>query len=186
MEEQALVEELVRSAHNNLQRVKEIISQHPELVNTSARWGETAIEAAAQMGRRDIARYLLDQGAYLDICTAAMLGMIAEVRTALKADPNLAQAQGAHSIPLLYYPVLHSEVEMAELVLSCGADPNAGEGALTPLHGAAYFGKLDMTRWLLENGAFPMLKDSRGLTPRAIAEKLGYEEIAAELRRYGG
>ena len=186
MADQTLIDELVREAHGNLERVKEILSQHPDLVNASARWGEAPIEAAAQMGQREIARYLLDQGAYLDICTAAMLGMIGAVRAALKADPNLAQARGAHGIPLLYYPVLHGELEMAELVLSYGADPNAGEGVLTPLHGAALFGKLDMTRWLLENGAFPGIKDSRGLTPLDIAEQRGYQQIAAELRRYGG
>jgi ankyrin repeat protein len=184
--DQAVIDELVRCAHGDLARVQEILARHPELVNSPARWGETPIEAAAQMGQREIARHLLDQGAYLDICTAVMLGMVSAVRSALKANPTLAQAQGAHSIPLLYYPVPHSDIEMAELLLSYGADPNAGEGVLTPLHGAALFGKLDMTQWLLDNGAFPGIRDSRGLTPRTIAEQRGYQEIVAELRRYGG
>ena len=39
-----------------------------------ARFNETAIQAATQTGQRDIAEYLISQGAPVDICAAAMLG----------------------------------------------------------------------------------------------------------------
>ncbi len=74
MPSQELINELVGNAHGNLARVQEILADHPELVNASSQWGETPIQAAAQMGDKAMAGYLLDLGAPLDICTAAMLG----------------------------------------------------------------------------------------------------------------
>ncbi len=42
----------------------------------------TAIQAAAHTGQRAIAEYLLAKGARLEVCTAAMLGDVAEVEVA--------------------------------------------------------------------------------------------------------
>jgi ankyrin repeat protein len=101
MSTQELIDELVGSAHGNLARVQEILAEHPQLVNASARWGETPIEAAAQMGREDIVAFLLERGAPLDICTAAMLGRVQDLRQALRADPGELEARGAQGIPRL-------------------------------------------------------------------------------------
>jgi len=184
MPDQALVDELVGSAHGNFQRVKEILDEHPELVDASARWGETPMEAAAQMGRRDMVAYFLNRGVPLDICTAAMLGRVPDVAAALQADGTLAQATGAHNIPLMYYPMLHGEVQVAQVLLDHGVDVNAGDGSVPPLHGAVLFNRPDMVRWLLDNGAYPGLKDYNSKTALEVAEEKGLEEIAAMLREY--
>lgn len=181
MSNQELIDELVGSAHGNLARVQEILTEHPELVNASARWSETPIEAAAQMGREDIVAFLLELGAPLDICTAAMLGRVDDLRQALRADPGLVQARGAHDIPLLYYPMIHGRREVAELLVAHGADVNAGDGVLTPLHGVALFDRPDMARWLLDNGAFAGLTDLNGKTPGQVARERGHREVLAIL-----
>lgn len=186
MNDQALIDELVGYAHGNFIRVQEILAARPDLVNASSTWGETPLEAAAQVGQREIARYLLDLGAPLDLCTAAMLGMTQDVRNALKADRGLAQAKGAHDIPVLYYPMLHGEVKVAELLLAHGADVNAGDGVLTPLHGAVLFNRPDMVRWLLDNGAWPGFRDYNGKSPLDVAEEKGMQDVAALLREAGG
>ena len=77
MPSQDLIDELVGNAHGNMARVQEILAEHPELVNASSQWGETPIQAAAQMGDKVMAEYLLGLGAPLDICTAAMHGQVA-------------------------------------------------------------------------------------------------------------
>jgi len=100
-----LVEEFVGQAHGNLDRVRELLSQEPALVNAAWDWGggdwETALGAAAHMGRKDIAGYLLDNGARLDLFAAAMLGKIEIVRAVLSAFPDAHQIKGPHGIPLL-------------------------------------------------------------------------------------
>ena len=100
-----LVQEFVGNAHGNLGRVRELLRAQPALVNAAWDWGggdwETALGAAAHMGRRDIAAELLAHGARLDLFAAAMLGQVEIVRAILGAFPELRRASGPHGIPLL-------------------------------------------------------------------------------------
>ncbi|WKZ48064.1 MAG: hypothetical protein QY306_01690 [Anaerolineales bacterium] len=100
-----LVQEFVGNAHGDLNRVKELLAQEPALVNATWDWGggdfETALGAASHMGRRDIAEFLLDHGARLDIFAAAMLGKLEVVKAALTAYPNAINTPGPHGIPLI-------------------------------------------------------------------------------------
>jgi hypothetical protein len=100
-----LVEEFVGNAHGNLERVKELLAQEPGLVNATWDWGggdfESALGAAGHMGRKDIANYLLDHGARIDIFVAAMLGKLDIVKAALSAYPEAKNIPGPHGIPLM-------------------------------------------------------------------------------------
>ena len=62
---------------------------------------ETALGGASHMGRADIAGFLLERGAALDLFAAAMLGELSIVRAALDARPSLARVPGPHRIPLV-------------------------------------------------------------------------------------
>jgi hypothetical protein len=103
--EAALVQEFVGNAHGNLDRVKELLTQEPALINANWDWGggdfETALGAASHMGRRDIANYLLENGARLDLFAAAMLGNLEIVRAVLNAYPAAINVPGPHGIPLI-------------------------------------------------------------------------------------
>lgn len=181
MPSQDLIDALVGNAHGNAARVKEILGEHPELVNAMAQWGETPIQAAAQMGERELARYLLDLGAPLDICTAAMLGRDGDVAAMLAYDPSLAYATGAHGIPVLYFPVLHGELRIAEMLLEAGSPVNAGAGMMTPLHAAAFKNQPAMAAWLLSHGAATDLLNFGGKTARDLAVEAGYDAVVAVL-----
>jgi hypothetical protein len=100
-----LVQEFVSKAHGDLDAVRELLESEPTLLNASWDWGggdwETGLGAAAHMGRRDIALFLLERGARADIFAAAMLGETEVVRALLTAWPALRDAPGPHGIPLL-------------------------------------------------------------------------------------
>ncbi len=100
-----LVYDFVSKAHTDLERVKQLLAQQPGLLNAAWDWGagdwETGLGAAAHMGRRDIAVYLLDRGARIDLFAAAMLGQLDFVKAALAANPEALKAIGPHGIPLL-------------------------------------------------------------------------------------
>ncbi len=100
-----LVKEFVIAGHNNLERVKEMLTQEPGLLNATWDWKagdfETALGGAGHMGRKDIANYLLSQGARMDIFVAAMLGKLEIVKAMLAAFPNLLHSKGPHGITLL-------------------------------------------------------------------------------------
>ena len=103
--ESSLVEEFVGNAHGDLDRVKEMLAQEPGLVNATWDWGggdfEHALGAASHMGRQDIANFLLEHGARLDVFAAAMLGKLEIVKAALAAFPDAINTPGPHGIPLL-------------------------------------------------------------------------------------
>lgn len=100
-----LVQEFVAKAHGDLERVKELLAQEPGLVNATWDWGggdfETALGAASHMGNKDIANYLLENGARLDLFAAAMLGKFEIVKSVLKAYPDAIHIPGPHNISLL-------------------------------------------------------------------------------------
>jgi hypothetical protein len=102
-----LVESLVSKAHGDLDAVQELLERTPALVNAAWDWGggdwETALGAAAHMGRRDIALFLLERGARLDVFAAAMLGYVDVVLAVLAERPETAEALGPHGIPLLVH-----------------------------------------------------------------------------------
>ena len=100
-----LVQEFVAKAHGDFERIKEMLAQQPSLVNSTWDWGggdfETALGAASHMGRKDIANFLLEQGARLDLFAAAMLGNLDIVKAALAAYPDAIKIPGPHGISLV-------------------------------------------------------------------------------------
>ena len=100
-----LVRAFVANAHGDFDQVQVLLAQEPALINAAWDWGggdwETALGAAAHMGRKDIARYLLEHGARLDLFAAAMLGDLAIIQAALQAFPNAIDVPGPHGISLL-------------------------------------------------------------------------------------
>ncbi|MFC4304142.1 ankyrin repeat domain-containing protein [Cohnella boryungensis] len=100
-----LVKEFVGNAHGDLERVRSLLEQEPGLLNAAWDWGdgdwETALGAASHMGRKDIALFLLERGARIDLFAAAMLGKIEIVKAMLNDHPSLVNALGPHGIPLL-------------------------------------------------------------------------------------
>ena len=66
-----LVEQFVNDAHSDFNSVKKLLKKEPALANASWDWGggdwETGLGAAAHMGRKEIAEYLLERGARIDL-----------------------------------------------------------------------------------------------------------------------
>jgi hypothetical protein len=101
----AKVQAFVANAHGDLDAVRSLLEEEPALVNAAWDWGggdwETGLGAAAHMGRRQIALYLLEHGARLDLFAAAMLGYFDIVTAILSDFPEMRDAAGPHGIPLV-------------------------------------------------------------------------------------
>ena len=102
-----LVKEFVIKGHGDLPRVIELLGKEPGLLNASWDWGggdfETAIEGAGHMGNKEIANYLLQQGARMNIFCAAMLGRLDVVKSTLTSFPDLKFSKGPHGLQLLHH-----------------------------------------------------------------------------------
>jgi hypothetical protein len=116
-----LVEAFVGNAHGDLAEVQRLLGQEPALVNAAWDWGggdwETGLGAASHMGEREIALFLLDNGARLDLFAAAMLGYVDVVRAALEAHPEWRDAKGPHGIPLIAHALNGGEAAEAVVEL---------------------------------------------------------------------
>src|SRR5216110_3483899 len=75
--DRARVKRFVIAGHFNLEAVKEMLGADPTLINGAIDWGngdfETALGGASHMGRRDIAEFLLEHNARMDIFAATVL-----------------------------------------------------------------------------------------------------------------
>jgi hypothetical protein len=113
-----LVREYVLNAHGDLARVEQLVAQEPRLVNAVWDWGggdwESGLGAAAHTGRKEIAGFLLEHGARIDLFAAAMLDQLEIVRATLDAFPSALHVPGPHGIPLL----AHAKIGGADSVIS--------------------------------------------------------------------
>lgn len=102
-----LIKEFVGKSHSDLNRVKELFTQEPGLLNCSWDWGggdfETGLEAAGHVGHTEIAMFLLGKGARMNVFCAAMLGKIDIVKSVLTAFPDLKNSKGPHGLQLLHH-----------------------------------------------------------------------------------
>jgi hypothetical protein len=104
-----LIKEFVGAGHNNLERVKEMLQNEPNLLSSRYDWGygdfEEAIEGAAHVGNKEIANYLIEQGARINLFVLTMLGKTNLVKPILEAYPKLIFAKGAHGFTLLHHAI---------------------------------------------------------------------------------
>jgi hypothetical protein len=101
------VKDFVVAGHNDLDKIKAMLTEIPNLLYASWDWGngdfETALEGAGHMGRKDIAEYLIKQGARPNIFVQAMLGKTDLVKQQLNLFPELLNSKGPHGFTLLHH-----------------------------------------------------------------------------------
>lgn len=101
----ATVREVVIASHGNVARVKELVGRQPTLSRAAIDWGygdwEDALGAASHVGNREIAEFLIANGARPSIFSAAMLGQLDAVKAFIAASPGVEAIHGPHSITLL-------------------------------------------------------------------------------------
>jgi ankyrin repeat protein len=109
--------------------------------------------------------HLKNRGAIIDLPTACHTGDLARVQELLKQDPALANKVGEHEgyylgagAPLSNAAAV-GRMDIVELLLDHGADPNLREEQFAPrgkaLYQAVYHGHYEIAKLLLERGAFP-------------------------------
>ena len=99
--------------------------------------------------------YLIDPEEMLQ---AAQRGDVAKVRQLLASDTTLANAKGAHNKTPLHWAAEKNYPELAELLVTAGADIDAEVSwGMTPLQWAANMGSREVAQILLAHGAAPQL-----------------------------
>ncbi len=153
-----------------------VLCGHTELVQTLVELdvpidalndaGRTALHDSIEHGHQAITEYFLTRGATVDICAAAILGMLDRVKILLDADPALANDRTTHLSPL-GWAAFGNQVETATLLLDRGAHLDDGE-----LLCAASVGHVEVGQLLL----------TRGADPNALQEPAGANALHAAAR----
>ncbi len=101
------IKDFVVAGHNNLDKVKTLLVETPTLLYATWDWGggdfETALEGAGHIGNKDIANYLIAQGARANLFVLTMLGKTQLVKPFLENYPAYLTARGPHGLTLLHH-----------------------------------------------------------------------------------
>ena len=101
----SLVKDAVGESHGNFVRVRELVEKQPAMACASIDWGfgdwETCLDAAAHVGNKPIADFLLQHGARPTIFSAAMMGQLDAVKAFIAARPGIQKTLGPHGITLM-------------------------------------------------------------------------------------
>lgn len=101
----SLVKDAVGASHGNFTRIRQLVEQQPAMARASIDWGfgdwETCLDAAAHVGNKPIADFLLTHGARPTIFSAAMLGQLDAVKAFVAARPGIQRTFGPHGITLM-------------------------------------------------------------------------------------
>jgi ankyrin repeat protein len=176
----------VLSAHGNLAKVQAMLAETPALLTAAHQWGENDFEdglsAASHAGSKPIAEFLLQQGAPLTVCAAAMLGRIHEMTAFIEADPKQANARGAHGIPILFHAAMSGSREVVDYLYTHGCT----EGYSFALHAAINAKDAAMVGWLLDHGASDLtVKNWEGKSLLQKAQENNLPEVVELLRSRG-
>jgi len=122
-----LVQEFVGKSHSDMDKVKELLEEHPTLLNAAHDWKlgdfETGLGAASHVGYKELVTYFLEKGAQANIFTAALFGRMDVIKAMLDFSPNLLNVKGPHGFTLLHHAEKGKDdaLEVKEYLKSLGA-----------------------------------------------------------------
>lgn len=101
------VHDFVSASHSDLQPVSKLLIKYPNLIYASWDWGngdfESGLEAAAHVGNKGVANYLINKGGRPNVFVLTMLGKTKIVKALVEEFPFLLYSYGAHGFTLLHH-----------------------------------------------------------------------------------
>ncbi len=143
------------AVHTGDVEIAKLLIEHGVDLETRNDDGRTALHDSIEFARTEIEELLVDAGAIIDICAAAILGMMERVRELLAQDPELVNDRSTNLSPL-GWASFGNQADIATELISRGARMDDGE-----LLCAASVGHVEVGRVLLQHGADPNEIDPR-------------------------
>jgi hypothetical protein len=195
--------QLVRHLYRALAQVEAAVLGAPELG-----LAERETLAGQLLARTAGMNQALDKARAMQAAVAA--GDAAAVEATAAANPAVVNALAANGRPLLLEAAFLDRPAVIEALLATGAEVDILSAAslglldrvqaayeawpgwldevnregMTPLHLAAYFGRIEVVAWLLEEGADPDRTDAAGHTPMTLAEARNQPAVVGLMQQY--
>ena len=160
-------------------------------VRARRRGGCELVQYAEGRGHHQVARLLIDEGAYVGLDLAAAVGHLAEVKQIIAEGANLnAPADRWRIVPPLHRAVEAGHADVVSVLLANGADIEVRDQLdRTPLHEAAFRGDTDMAKLLIAQGAnvnaTARYERFAGQSPLHLAAYVGHPSMIALLLEKG-
>ena len=174
--------------NGDIEMVTQYLEQHPELINTRADNGRSAVLLAAYYAHPAIAALLANQRSDLDIFEACAAGDLERVKVLIEDHPELVDAVALDGFQPLGLACFFGHYEIARLLVEAGAEINSASKnpqKVTPLHSAAASRSLEIARLLLEHGADPNARQNDDFTALHEAAHNGQIELVEILLAHG-
>ncbi|HEY2908246.1 MAG TPA: ankyrin repeat domain-containing protein [Vicinamibacterales bacterium] len=153
-------------------RVKQMISVEPTLIDAKSRTGESAILTAVYHRQKEIANLLVARGVALSLFEACAAGELERVERLVSEDRAAVNTYSGDGWTPLHLAAFFGHVKIAELLLGDGAEVSArsrNANGNTPLHAALAGNHKFVAALLIGHGADLNAADGGGWRPLHIA-----------------
>lgn len=141
--------------------------KHNAYIDARDHNGQTSLHYAIQSGNTEVAKYLIDNGANLNIRDNYY---------------HKTSTQYVYYKTPLHYAIESGNIEIAKYLIDRGANPNVQDAySKATLFSAIYSGNTEIVKYLLDHNADPNSKSF----PLLAAIKLGHTEIVKSLVEHG-
>ncbi len=141
---------------------------------------------------KELITVLLEHGAKLDLFSAVAIGDDIHVAQLIKQNPAALNPRGPDGYPALHFAVGMNYRKIVEQLLDAGCDvdirnesDSQGYVGETALHCAAFWGRPDLARLLIERGADVNALTKRRITPLHSAARMSNVKTARLLLENG-
>jgi uncharacterized protein len=172
----------------DLDQIRQMVEADPTLVNGMSENGISAVLTATYYGEPEIASYLTEQGAVLNLFEAAATGQYECVKILLAEKASSVNAYAPDGFQPLGLAAFFGQTAVAHLLLEHEAainSPSNNAQRVMPLHSSVAGQHLELTRLLLERGAEVNAKQEGNYTPLHSAAQNGQREMVELLLAYG-
>jgi ankyrin repeat protein len=154
----------------DVDRVHELLNDHPAYLSATNLYECTPLAVAAELGRKDVALFLIEQGADIDGADSFYPPLVLAAVTAQTEVGKLLIERGGdtevrgfrHNSTPLILAAAEGNLDFVTMLISHGAEIDATDQVKdTALIAAAEMGHADVIRSLLEAGADPDKKGHR-------------------------
>ena len=140
------VRQVVGASHANFAKVKELVTAQPALAKAVWDWGygdwESALGAASHTGQKEIAEFLVANGARPDVFFFAMMNKLEAVRACIAVEPRLATTHGPHGISLMAHAEAGEAKDVVEYLKTVpGTELGQTSLAITEAEKEIYMGR---------------------------------------------
>jgi len=164
----------------NQPKVTKLLSTNPELANSKAKNGVSAILQALYYGHRDIAQAIAEKKSDLDIFEASVLGKLERVKSLTKQDRSIVGKYSPDGFTPLALAAFLGQEDVTEYLIAEGANVNAiskNTTGFTALTGAVANNNNEIAKLLVRNGANVNHRYEEGASPLMEASMNGNLEL---------